>query len=430
MPLMNSLGALRTMQGNITPIGGNGFLSQLAFSTSVFANYAKCVIDSVGNTYAAGKVGSNGAPSEKALLVKIDTTGTIVWQKTLGASTRDFNFQDIAIDSSDNIYVVGKNYSTNIAWALIKYTSAGVISFNKVYDNPNNLDWTGAIMVNGTNIWTLINDNGTSGVGSIISKLDLSGNNVSTVYHVKTTPAIQFTNISNIVGSNYAIAGIDQTGTYTQVPVVVLNTSNVVQWTKLISLNLLDISSVNIKLDSTGNVYVLVRDNTHSYLIKINNDTTIAWSKKLGSLYNDFTIYNDMLYLVGTSKIIAVTAAGNLQYIRAMYWLTAGNVRNSVTFSSVKINNGKLYVVGNSNGTNCVFDTLPLNGQVPYNGTYTLNSTTFTYVVSSESIYNIYMTYTTPTIAFTTLSYRYSNNLTVQNQATGLGTFIHTNIGI
>ncbi|OGS20836.1 MAG: hypothetical protein A2252_00275 [Elusimicrobia bacterium RIFOXYA2_FULL_39_19] len=72
-------------------------------------------VDSSGNIYVVGVTGSEN------IIIKYDTNGGVVWQKT-GALVGG---GDIAVDASNNIYVFGSNNS------VIKYNSAGTAVWQK-----------------------------------------------------------------------------------------------------------------------------------------------------------------------------------------------------------------------------------------------------------------------------------------------------------
>ena len=102
------------------------------------------VIDSSGNVYATGYTdggldsNSNSGQSD-VFLVKYNSSGTKQWTKQIGTSTDDIA-RAIAIDNSNNIYVVGRtegeldgNANSGVAYAqddamdffILKYDSNG-----------------------------------------------------------------------------------------------------------------------------------------------------------------------------------------------------------------------------------------------------------------------------------------------------------------
>lgn len=85
------------------------------------------VIDSTGNIYIPGFLLGKG------IIFKFDPSGNLVWQKTL--VTNGVQFTAIAIDPSDNIYVVGVFDSTTRA--ILKYDSSGNNIFRRTITGRN-----------------------------------------------------------------------------------------------------------------------------------------------------------------------------------------------------------------------------------------------------------------------------------------------------
>ena len=101
-------------------------------------------VDSDGYVYQTGKIYSSG--NYDAILIKMDAKGDQIWNKTWGSSKNDFAV-DLAIDSQNNIYVVGTMnclYDDGSYWMeedqhdkifLIKYDSFGNEIWNVTWDN-------------------------------------------------------------------------------------------------------------------------------------------------------------------------------------------------------------------------------------------------------------------------------------------------------
>lgn len=92
-------------------------------------------LDSSNNLYMVGLNGSGNA--ENIYLVKYDSAGNFVWQRTLTSSGSIVDYgRGISIDSSDNVYIIG--YSQDVATPpyvstlfLAKYNSSGVIQWQR-----------------------------------------------------------------------------------------------------------------------------------------------------------------------------------------------------------------------------------------------------------------------------------------------------------
>ncbi|MFC1525045.1 SBBP repeat-containing protein [Planctomycetota bacterium] len=115
-------------------------------------DYATDVVtDSSGNIYITGWTdgdfdGNTSAGGQDILLVKYDSAGIKQWVKQLGTSKNDQAFR-MAIDISDNIYVVGRtsgkldgNISAGFSdFLVVKYDSDGIKQWTR-QTGTNNLD--------------------------------------------------------------------------------------------------------------------------------------------------------------------------------------------------------------------------------------------------------------------------------------------------
>ena len=146
-------------------------------------------VDSVGNIYVTGKTKDPaGGNQNKILTVKYDTDGVVQWQHTLSSGSSSGNDcfgEDIIIDNSGNVVVVGK-YQDQYG-IIAKYNTSGELQWARVYgsntyhfkvdfDNDDNYytaDETGGEMsltkfnTSGDHQWTMHLD--TSNGGSTVS---------------------------------------------------------------------------------------------------------------------------------------------------------------------------------------------------------------------------------------------------------------------
>jgi uncharacterized delta-60 repeat protein len=90
--------------------------------------------DSGNNLYALGHTESAGAGGNDFLLAKYNSAGTIQWQRVLGGTGSEQGFS-VAIDASDNAYILGQTASTGAGGAdilLAKYNSSGTLQWQRV----------------------------------------------------------------------------------------------------------------------------------------------------------------------------------------------------------------------------------------------------------------------------------------------------------
>ena len=133
--------------------------------------------DNQGDVYVCGQaVGGQGG--DDAVVAKFDgSSGNLSWQRGLGASSTQ-NWRNIAIDSSNNIYLIG-NDGANSKALVAKYNSSGTIQWQKYFGHGGwqsgfgiAIDSSDKIYISGT---TDNNAGPGGGASSFIAKLDTSG---------------------------------------------------------------------------------------------------------------------------------------------------------------------------------------------------------------------------------------------------------------
>jgi uncharacterized delta-60 repeat protein len=94
-------------------------------------------VDSLDNVYVAGSTASFGDGSEM-FLIKYNEYGIKQWNYTWGGASWDWG-NGVAIDSSNNVYLVGTtgDYYGNLDIALIKYDSNGIQQWNCTWNGSN-----------------------------------------------------------------------------------------------------------------------------------------------------------------------------------------------------------------------------------------------------------------------------------------------------
>lgn len=122
------------------------------------------VVGTSGSIYLVGSIGTS------TLIMAINSSGTILWQRTVVAGAG----RDLALDSSENIYIVtGTGY-------VLKYSTGGVLQWSRRLDHTNSMelngvtcDTNGNIYVAGFNLYQYKN--------MVIAKLAMTGADLSSV---------------------------------------------------------------------------------------------------------------------------------------------------------------------------------------------------------------------------------------------------------
>lgn len=158
-----------------------GILAQRVYSGAGLESFNSVAIDGSNNIICVGYTDSEGSGNNDGLVVKFDTNLAILYRKVIG-NTNDDVIYDVAIDSANNIYIVGSTYtgtpareafiakldsSLNVILKKAHGRDFADIFFGIVIDNSNN------IYCAGTSEYIADNQN------AIITKYDTSLNVVA-----------------------------------------------------------------------------------------------------------------------------------------------------------------------------------------------------------------------------------------------------------
>ena len=127
-------------------------------------------LDSAGNVYIVGSTPTSTS-NNQAILVKYNSSGALQWQVGLSTATGQSQYEGIAIDSSDNIFVTGFAQASAINYGVVaKYNTSGVIQWKKqIGDSGGGItNLTDVTLDSSGNIYT-------TGPGEYILKYDTNG---------------------------------------------------------------------------------------------------------------------------------------------------------------------------------------------------------------------------------------------------------------
>lgn len=104
-------------------------------------------VDSSNNSYVIGYTNSFGANDDDLCLIKFNSSG-VEWNRTYGGTYRDYG-RSIALDSLDDIYITGDTYSFGAGGSdmwLLKINSTGGVEWNHTWGGINNeFGWSIAV---------------------------------------------------------------------------------------------------------------------------------------------------------------------------------------------------------------------------------------------------------------------------------------------
>lgn len=148
--------------------------------TNNYDVFLDVAVDSDDNVYVVG-VSSNGANDMDAILRKYNTSGLLQWTTTYNspASNHD-RFDAVAVDTQNFIYAVGSEFRSDVTQymniLIHKYDSSGLLAWTTTYDSTgigNDSAFGVAIDTNTNDVWiTGISDD----TDLILRKYDSNGN--------------------------------------------------------------------------------------------------------------------------------------------------------------------------------------------------------------------------------------------------------------
>lgn len=303
----------------------------------------KIALDSSGNIYVVGyyqntvDFGGGNVTSNQSFdvfLLKLNSSGTFQWVKSYGGSFGNDLGRDVAIDSSDNVYMLGA-FRTTVNFGggnvtsngsadvfLVKLNSSGVFQWVYTAGGTGDDGVRALALDSGDNPYITGNFASTVNFGSgnitaansndlFILKLNSSGSyqNIYTSNIDTTTKAKglfidssgniyatgTFQNTVNFGGGNITTSGKD-------IYLLKLNSSFAFQWVKRFAVNNGEAGpaiGTAVTVDEDGNVYTVgeiagtfdlgggtqaLGSNEEAYIVKHDSSGTFQWSKTFGGV--------------------------------------------------------------------------------------------------------------------------------------------------
>jgi len=253
-------------------------------------------IDSSNNVYVVGKTASFTVGGYDIFLVKYNNSGAQEWNQTWGEANNDEGY-GIALDSTGSIYVVGINVvtpGTDNDMVLVKYNSFGVQQWNRTWGGGNDdrgydvaVDDSGNIFVTGNTV-----SFGPGECGTFVVKYSSAGTQLWNQ---------TWGGGDREYGSGIALAqsgNIYLTGSTSSYGpgladffLVKLNSSGDFKWSQYYGFSGKVDGGAEIKVDSQENIYVAgTIDNSgiiDTTLLKYNNSGSLLWNRAWGGTSAD-----------------------------------------------------------------------------------------------------------------------------------------------
>jgi hypothetical protein len=132
-------------------------------------------VDSSGNVHLSGAIADSS--SHKFLVVKLNSSGNLVWQRRLGSNSATSIATSCALDSSGNVYVTGTTDVSSVKnFLTAKWDSSGNLQWQRTFDAQQS-DWAKSIAVDSSsNVYVVgITNEGTNNTNIASIKYNSSG---------------------------------------------------------------------------------------------------------------------------------------------------------------------------------------------------------------------------------------------------------------
>jgi hypothetical protein len=322
------------------------------------------------NIYICGWTNQSGAGGEDLLVMKLDFSGNILWQKTLGSAGTE-NSYSLELDSNENVIIAGYNLDDIL---IIKYNSSGTLQwqrkFGKVKVGTYDNEYAPDIGVDSSDNIYIVGFSITEGIG-IFGQTEYSYDGVIAKY----------------------------------------NSSGAIQWQKKvesISANLFAIL-YGITIDSNDDLYITGSCNIDiggykypAYIAKLNSSGVVQWQRGLYRASSSQVTYA----LVSYGYDISIDEYGDLCIVGTTSYSSTGIYDKYYPLAFKVPSDGSL------TGDYGPFQYGPVS--LTYsNGTYTDSATSFTENTSS-------FTFTNSTLTDSTSSCSYDNILKITDSSESL----------
>jgi uncharacterized delta-60 repeat protein len=274
-------------------------------------------IDSSDNVYVFGQTNTQGAGVEDFLLAKYNSSGTIQWQRVLGTSSNETG-NSVAIDSSGNVYAFGFSRGAGLGYndfLLAKYNSSGTIQWQRVLGGGGN-DYGQSVAIDSADNVYVLGQTQSTGAGSddfLLAKYNSSG----TIQWQRVLGGASYDlGYSVAIDSNDDVYAFGRTGSAgagsADFLLAKYNSSGTIQWQRVLGGTGGE-EGYSIAIDSSDNVYAFgntssAGEGSNDFLIaKYNSSGTIQWQRVLGASGNELgesvTIdSNDNVYVLGRTN--------------------------------------------------------------------------------------------------------------------------------
>ncbi len=251
-------------------------------------------VDSSDNIYVTGYTSSFGAGEDDIILLKYDKDGLLQWYRRWGGGSWDIGY-GVAVDSLDNVYVVGETSSFGAALkdiVLLKYNGSGTLLWNCTWGGVNWEFCKGMAIDSLNNVYLGGYIDYGGGRNIILVKYDQSGifqwnctwdeNNQDTCFGV----AVDSSDYVYVSGTTTNIESWD-------IVLVKYNGNGIQEWNQTWGRDDFTDNNRGVIVDSSGYVYVTGITTSHTtsdpnmVLVKYDGNGWLQWNRTWGGSGSD-----------------------------------------------------------------------------------------------------------------------------------------------
>lgn len=252
-------------------------------------DFGYSITKSLDNSYViVGATNSYGAGDYDVYLIKIDTMGEIIWERTFGGNLGDYGYSvKCASDGGYIITGITKSFGDEDGDVyLIKTDAQGVLLWQKFYGgNSSDAGYDVVISPDG---YAIVGGTSSSGAGSgdvWLLKTDLNGDTLWT----KTYGGFDLDcghSIQRCSDNDFVIAGYTYSfGSSGDVYLVKTDATGNTIWAKNYGGTGGDIGNMVILTSDNG--YMVIGGNGNVYILKLDSAGNKIWEKSYGTNYTD-----------------------------------------------------------------------------------------------------------------------------------------------
>jgi hypothetical protein len=233
-----------------------------------------------------GSTSSFGAGSDDFLLLKLDSSGNIQWQKTYGSSQSDIAYS--AAQTPDGGYIVagttGFLGGSSHFW-ILKLNSAGDYEWQRILGDFNLSEFAATITATSDGGYILAGNSPSGGWQTILIKLNSNGNPQWKKFYQPGGVAVvgQYPVIHETSDGGFAVLTQTWTNSIFGLGFFKVNSAGNLQWLKVFELTqFTNIRDFNVTSDDG---FILVGENTDSaptpitWLVNLDSSANVQWEK-------------------------------------------------------------------------------------------------------------------------------------------------------